>query len=359
MLGREPYRLFFPLGLLLAAAGVTPWILFARGALSTWPGVPHALVMSQGFFMSVAIGFLATMGPRRTGTPPLSSAAIGLLAAALAATGVLLLAGATAAAEGLHALVLAGLAVTAFRRMRASTQPLPPSFVLMPIGVALAAAGAALLIVLPELALGRALAAQALMICLVLAVAPILVPTILGPPASFRVAHLAAGLLVAGSFAVEQWISTRAGLWLRGAVCAYALAGAGALAASPRPGLHRALFRLALLLVPLGLLAAGAFPERRIALLHITYAGGFAGLIMAVTIHVSLFHAGRGALADRWPALALAAAACLLGAVSIRTGLEGFGDRYLDAMVVASSLWLGAVAVWAVFLFPHLRWRRS
>ena len=312
--------------------------------------------------IEVAIGFLGTMFPKRTGAEPLSTLAIILLALGLVLASLTLLAGQTGMAEALHLLTLAGIAIEATRRARVVAVAAPPSFVLVPAGAALGAAGAALLLAAPELALGRTLAAQGLMLSLVLAVAPILLPGILGVEAPWgmgRGRHLAIALLLAISFAVEQWLSTRGGLWLRATVCALALTAAGALAPTGRPGAHRALFRVALWLVPFGLLAAGSFPERRVALLHLTYVGGFAGLIFAVSVHVTLFHGGRAAVADRWPMRVVLGAACLLGAAGTRAVLEGFGARYLDAMVVAAGLWLVAVAAWSAFLLPYLRRRRS
>jgi uncharacterized protein involved in response to NO len=366
-LRREPYRLFFPLGLGLAAAGVVPWVLFARGLMPRWPGEAHALIMSQGFFLAVAIGFLGTLLPRRTGAAPLSPAMLAALAAGTVASAVALLWGATVVAELLYLASFAGLAAVAVTRLRLAPSAPPPSFVLVPAGAALGAIGAGLLVAASAGAapwtasLGRALVAQGLMICLVLAVAPVLVPIILAgrpaPRAGRRAPHVGAALLVAASFPVEQWLSVPAGLLLRAAVAGAALVAAGALAPATRRGAHRAAFRLALLLVPLGLLASGLFPERRIALAHVTYAGGFALLILAVTVHVTFMHGGREQQAERWPVGVVIATVCLLAAAAARTMLEGSGAAYLDAMLFASALWLAAVAAWGAVLLPALRRR--
>src|SRR5207249_2089651 len=70
---REPFRLLFPLSVLLAWAAVLPWVLFGAGLTRAWLGAFHALTMTQGFLVAVAVGFLATMIPRRTGTAPPST----------------------------------------------------------------------------------------------------------------------------------------------------------------------------------------------------------------------------------------------------------------------------------------------
>jgi uncharacterized protein involved in response to NO len=353
---REPYRLLFPAGLLLAAAGVLPWLLFARGALSTWPGPAHTLVMSQGFFVAIACGFLGTMLPRRTGTAALSGPAVLGLAAAPLLLCLAIFAGSVAVAQVIYVAIFAGLGLAAARRARRAAPP-PASFVLVLGGALLAVTGAVLLFLEPTSGLGRTLVSQGLMLCLVLATAPILLPALLGTPptSATRLPYVLAFGTLAASFAIELWLSVTAGLLLRAATCAAVLVHAGVLLPATRPGVHRALFRLALLLVPLGLCAAGLMPEKRVAFLHITHVGGFALLILAVSVHVTLLHGDRADLASGRPVRVIAAGLCLLGAVALRAMLENFGDRYLEIMVAATALWLAAVLLWGSFLLPHLR----
>jgi uncharacterized protein involved in response to NO len=366
-LRREPYRLFFPLGLGLAAAGVVPWILFARGVTPIWPGLTHALIMSQGFFLAVAVGFLGTMLPRRTGAAPLAPGGLLALGCGTVASSAALLLGAPVVAEILYLASFSVLAASAARRFRTARAAAPPSFVLVPAGALLGVTGAGLLIAAASgapawtMTLGRALVAQGLMLCLVLAVAPVLIPAFFtGQPAQGsgrRAPHVAAALLLAASFPVEQWLSASVGLLLRAAVCAVALVAAGVLAPATRAGAHRAAFRLALILVPLGLGASGLFPARRVALAHVTYAGGFGLLMLAVTAHVSFMHGGRERQADRWPLAVVVATVCVLATAALRASLEGFGARYLDAMVSAGALWLVAVGAWGAVILPALRRR--
>src|SRR5438067_5750236 len=92
---REPYLLLFPLGALLAWAGVLPWLLFALGATPLY--VPmleaigyraafHPIAQVEGFLTCFAVGFLFTFVPRRTGTaPPAAWQMILALAAPVAA----------------------------------------------------------------------------------------------------------------------------------------------------------------------------------------------------------------------------------------------------------------------------------
>src|SRR5215471_8126085 len=80
---REPYRLFFPLGILFGLAGVAIWPLYSFGLTATYSGRSHALVQTGGFLYAFIAGFLLTAVPRFTGTKVPSSAAQYTLATAL------------------------------------------------------------------------------------------------------------------------------------------------------------------------------------------------------------------------------------------------------------------------------------
>src|SRR5213596_396275 len=69
----EPFRIFFPLGVLVGISGVSLWPLFFGGMHhSFYPGVMHARLMIEGFMGAFIFGFLGTAFPRLTGTPHLS-----------------------------------------------------------------------------------------------------------------------------------------------------------------------------------------------------------------------------------------------------------------------------------------------
>jgi hypothetical protein len=65
----EPYRILFPLGALLAWAGVLHWLLLATGATDEYRSTFHAIAQIQGLMTCFAVGFLFTFIPRRTGAP--------------------------------------------------------------------------------------------------------------------------------------------------------------------------------------------------------------------------------------------------------------------------------------------------
>ena len=364
-MSREPYRLFFPLALILGIAGVLPWVLFSRGQMSSWPGLPHALVMSQGFFLAVAIGFLGTMLPRRTGAKPLSLPLLTALGVATVFAASAELAGQTVVAQIGILFVWGALVVAAARRIGSAKEAPPPSFILVATGVLFGEVGAALLLASALGApawtgfSGRALVSQGVMVAMVVGIAPVLIGPVLSGEAGKRGGrtwpHIVAALVLVLSFVVDAVLAPAFGLILRGGVALVAIVAAGALRPATEPGAHRALFRLSLLLVPLGLLVAALLPEKRVAMLHVCFGGGFALMILAITVHVTLLHGGRPEIASRWPIPVVAAGFLVLAATAMRAMLEGFGDAYIDAMFVAAALWIAAVLLWGAFLAPKLR----
>jgi uncharacterized protein involved in response to NO len=352
---REPFRILFPLGVILAWLAVLPWVLFGAGFIRAWLGSFHALTMTQGFLVAVAAGFLGTMIPRRTQTAPMSWLEVALCVGMLALVPVSLILEQVWLAEIGYLIVLVTLAQFAVRRMRASPRPPPPSFVFLPFGLAAGIAGA-LLILAGVVPMGRGLVQEALPLALALAVAPLLTPIIChGLPVADesrrRALPIAFALLFVVSFPLQHLVHERAGLLLRGLVVALHLGLSAQLLVAPTlPGLHRRLYRVALWLLPLGLLCAAARPAYRIPFLHLTFVGGLSLLVFAVSFHVVFLHTGREAQAHRWPRPVIAVGALTLLAAGARALAEHLPNHYFGALALASSLWLAGAVVWGVTL---------
>ena len=188
---REPFRLFFPLGVLLGWLGVGHWLLYALGATTTYSCLGHGLAQVEGFLPAFALGFLLTALPRRTqGAPPspalISACALGVTVAAAAAVTEH-----EAVAQVAFIAVIVLLVAFAARRFatRASGRRPPANFVLIPIGLLHGLAGAVLILVATlgegvawTLGLGRLFVQQGLFLCLVVGVAGLLVPLMSGAP---------------------------------------------------------------------------------------------------------------------------------------------------------------------------------
>ena len=51
-LNREPYRVFFPLGIAIGVAGVAIWPLYYFSITSSYSGRAHAFIQIEGFVYS-------------------------------------------------------------------------------------------------------------------------------------------------------------------------------------------------------------------------------------------------------------------------------------------------------------------
>jgi uncharacterized protein involved in response to NO len=361
----EPFRLFFPLGILFGWLGVSHWILYATGVSSSYSGTTHANLQLEGFEIAFAAGFLFTAVPRRTAGPPASSFTLALTALGLVLTAIANLEGRPAFATWGYILAIATMVVFALRRFigardLASRRP-PASFVLVPIGFASGIAGAIITtdIFSPPLwvlSIGFDLIRQGVFFSLILGIGGLVLPLVLGypPPADVtaksapRIAALALlGLAIAGTFIVQHafewdWVITVRGLL----VLAGLLMQAGIHRAPRLPGLQRWIALIATWCVPLGPIFAGLLPDYRIALLHITFVAGFAMLTLAVGSHVVLSHTDREELRDRtrWPVLVYAFMMILAAATRVSADL--MPDSYFHHLAYASTVWIAGTFAW-------------
>ncbi len=371
---REPFRIFFPFGVLLGWIGVGHWLLYATGITATYSGFFHGQVMTQAFMMALAAGFLLTAVPRRTQSPPPSALEIVVALAALAAVAAAALAGRWALAQAAYAglfLVLLQFAVRRFLGYGAARRP-PASFVLVPIAVGQGLAGASLIVLATrpgapgwEIGLGRLLVEQGVFLSLAIGIGSLVLPLMAGeqPPADLGtspaerrklVGYATLGIALVASMVLEALGFVRVGPLLRAVVVAAGLAiGGGALRLPRKPGLHRRLTWLAVWLMPLGLLGAAYAPDLRIAFLHVLFIGGFSLMGFGVATHVSLSHLDLDALALGRPAAVVFLGVTMLLAMLARLGAD-FTHSYFEHLGYASAFWLAGSGVWLAFLGPKL-----
>jgi len=371
---REPFRLFFPLGVALGWLGVGHWLLYATGVTTTYSCQAHGLVQVQGFLMAFATGFLLTALPRRTASPPPSAAEVGLAAVALTATSVAAIVERWRIAEAAYGAVFALLLRFALRRFlgRGAGRRPPAAFVLVPLAALAGVAGGALLAggTLPgvpagAMTLGRLLVEQGVFLCLAVGVGSLVLPLMAGapPPADLgsapgetrrAVGYAAVGAVVLASLALEHAGWGRTAPLVRAAAVAAGLAlGGGALGEPRRPGLHRRLARLAAWLMPAGLTVSAAWPDYRVPALHVLFIGGFGLLAFAVATHVSFGHLGLEAVGAGSPTPVIALAAGLGLALAARF-VADWSDSYFAHLGWAAACWIGGSAAWLAYFGPRL-----
>jgi len=372
----EPFRIFFPLGVVLGWIGIGHWLLYTTGWSTTYSCMGHGFVQMQAFMMAFAVGFLLTALPRRTRSAAPSHIEMALFAGALVWTTAAAITERWLAAQAAYAFVFLLLLQFAVRRFaRAGRRP-PASFVLIPFALVHGIGGAALIALSTVgdapvwmLGLGRRMVEQGVFLCFVVGIGSLFLPLVAGmpPPADLgssprerwkAVGYFAAGIGIFLSLLVEELGGVRSGPLLRAAIVAIALGyGAGAVRGPRKPGFHRRLIWLAVWLIPVGLVLSAIAPDYRVPALHVVFVGGFSLMAFAVATHVSLGHLGFEDLAAGRPPAIVAVAVAILVALAARV-VADFTDSYFEHLGWAAAAWLVGSSIWLGFLGPKLL-RRS
>jgi uncharacterized protein involved in response to NO len=365
----DPFRLFFPLGIVLGVAGVAIWPAYFLGLTPGFSGRAHAFVQADGFLYAFVAGFLLTAIPRFTGTDgprlPAQYALAALLILATLAFEVQAFAVGHVAFLAAHATVIT-LAARRFRRRRQSP---PDTFVLVGAGMVTGLVGAALnaAVALDVLGprwdtLGRRMLTEGMVLLLVLGVGGFLGPRLLGfaPMPVVQIGSVAPAprrtslYLVAAAIVVVSLVG-EFGWGL--APLAYARAGAVTAVLLPtvkpwrRPASPTTVawcVWTGIWFVIAGSWLAAAAPAYRVDFLHVLFMGGFTLLILAVATRVTLSHGGHSLEAERrsWP-VRLGMASGLL-ALAVRVGATFTPNRFFELLALAGLVWIAGVLVWGV-----------
>lgn len=370
----EPFRIFFPLGVVLGWVGVGSWLLYSTGLSPSYSCIRHGLLQMQTFMMAFALGFLLTALPRRTSAPAASRGELGFGVLCLVLTTAALVDDRWILAQvgylGLL-LLLVQFGVRRFLSGAARRRP-PAAFVLIPMAVLQGAVGAVVLIVyfargLPTWSalLAQLLIEQGVFLALVIGIGSLVLPLMSGepPPADLgsspretrrAVAYIAAGLLLVGSLVAEARGADSAGPLLRAVVVAIALG----LTARPwrppgKPGLHRRLALAASWCLPAGLAASAIWPDYRVPALHVAFIGGFGLLTFAVATHVALSHLDLVEAATGHPPAIVAVAVGLVLAMAARVAADG-SESYFVHLGWAAGAWILGSAIWLGYVGPKV-----
>ena len=315
MVLEEPYRLFFPLGVLAGIWGVLMWPLFYAGHLGFYPNEAHARIMIGGFIGAFVAGFLGTAFPRLAGSHRWAVGEFAaillcwLLAVAAWSRGMVQ-AGDEAFAVWLL-IILGGMVI---RVLRGRSDIPPPGFVLVLAGL-LGAAVSALGLARGSMAslelwrFARLWYFQGFLLLPLMGIGPYLLPRFFGmpsghsfdtsltPPAGWwprALASMVAGLCVIASLAIEAWGWPLVGQMTRATVVLGWFA-------SETPLFRRATqrttpgtaVRWSILSMAAGLACAAIWPFARIGSLHLFFVSGLGLATLAVGARVILGHAGR------------------------------------------------------------------
>ncbi|HWL54236.1 MAG TPA: NnrS family protein [Chthoniobacteraceae bacterium] len=372
----EPFRLLFPVGVLLGAVGIILWPFYWVQWLAVYPAIPHQRIMIEGFMTAFVIGFLTTALPRLLGASRVSLRETLALAALLVLLSVFHLAKLTLAGDLTFAATLLLLFGILGRRIRQRDDNPPPGFVLVGLGLLLTLAGACLVvgpIILPirwpgfVYALGPLLLYQSYLLP-IMGVGAFLIPRFYGlppksdfpesrqlPPGWLREAGFAAGY---GAVILAGFLLEAAG-WLR--------LGPGLRAAAFLLYFHRNLpkkrsgqpggtlgstLHIAAMAVPLAYLLMALWPQWRMAWLHLLFITGFNLLTFVIASRVLLGHSGQSHRFRARLVPVIVMATCLIIAFVARAGAEWVPQGRLPHLGYAAFFWLLGTGVWAAALLP-------
>jgi uncharacterized protein involved in response to NO len=380
---REPYRVFFPLGIAIGVAGVAIWPLYYFSITSSYSGRAHAFIQIEGFIYSFVAGFLLTAVPRftRTQVPgrPIQLVVAALILASAVAFDLLSERVGHLAFLAVHAILVA---LVAHRFVRRKSPP-PDTFALVGTGLLAGGvgtvlnAGIAWQLFSPALeVLGKRLLTEGMVLSLVLGVGGFLGPRLLGfaelpnfqqigspqheptrsrLPRNRHVVFAAAGLGILASVIAEYGFDWQ-GMALLRAVVASAVIGA-----TVRPWrfpVTRTTLAwcvwTAVLLLTAGLWVAALVPTYRVDALHIVFLGGFTLLILAVGTRVALSHGGHSLAAEKRSWVLRFGASTVLIAMLARIGAPFAPDTYFAHLATAAILWIAGLCAWGYYLIRLL-----
>jgi uncharacterized protein involved in response to NO len=385
---REPYRVFFPLGILFGLAGVAVWPLYSFGLTTTYSGRAHAMVQTYGFLYAFITGFLLTAVPRFTGTEPPARATQYSLAAVLLAAVTTSELRAFPAGTALFVVAHVILLTLLARRFARRTQNPPATFALIGFALVAGAIGALLEAgvaweVVPAAwdLLGKRLLTEGMVMLLVLGVGGFLGPRLLGfaplqRPVTLSTAedaedaepiHLSvlrspavesfiAGIAILTSLVAEYGFDVAWMAYLRAAIVSALVVGS--LRLWRRPATRTTLswtIWIAHWLIAIGVWIVAAAPKYRADFLHVLFVGGFSLLILAIGTRVTLSHGGHTAEKERrsWP-LRIGLTLGLI-AMLARVGAPFASATYFDHLTWAALLWMAGMSCWGGFILRVMR----
>jgi uncharacterized protein involved in response to NO len=369
---QEPFRIFFPAGVVLGFLGVSLWVLYYLGAGVPYPNVAHARLMIEGLMASFIFGFLGTAGPRLTSAPHFSLKEVVILF-----TLDLLAAGAHLGEAHRFGDVCFVICLSAFgwillKRFRRRKDNPPPNFVLVALGLLSGIAGAALLAWSEDAQyssayqFGSGLLNGCFVLLPILGVAPFFIDRLLELPGSdlpesrvfspqwkSRAAFNAlVGAVIIASFFIESIGPAPTGSWIRVAAIAVYL-----VARTPWQGriFLADYLRASLLFILAGFLAIAIWPNYRIGEMHMVFIIGFNLIVLTVATRVVLGHSGYLDRLSTRPWFFIAISVLLFFAMVSRITADLAPRARVIHLLGAAICWLIAALIWIIKVIPKVR----
>ena len=382
----EPYRLFFPLGILIALAGVGHWIFYAAGWMPHYSAYFHSSIQTQGYMVCFVVGFLMTAMPRFSSAKTAQTGEVLAVLALILGNAAALSFGKWIAAQVCFSGVLISLLLFAAKRVGAKSQSKssgvspPLEFVWVPIAVLHGLTGSFLMVLnqmekLPAswIQAAKLMNEQGFILCIVIGIGGFLAPRLMGTfrvyakpgqmpndPALLKIKkrvlifHIICGALFFASF----WIGVyhlRASYFLRAAIITAQYFWTCSFLRFPKT----TEFYAKLLWISLWMVVAGSWltfflPQYRSAMLHVLFIGGLSLMIFAVATMVIFSHGGAPEqLRKPLPALWIVGAG-VFASLGLRLTAAFLPEHYFKLLGASATVWVLGSAVWFFLTVPKI-----
>lgn len=378
-LRREPFRIFFPLGICFSLLGVSHWLFYAIGVTHTYSGFYHATIQVGSYMACFVFGFLLTALPRFASAPPATTTElltiIGLFMVQLLCVSW----GRWIFAELCFIGLLVMLAIFAGRRFagRSSSVGPPTEFVWILVSLLFGVSGTALLILgqlgvlgLWALAMGRPMVQQGFLLSIVMGVGGFMAPRLMGrgfPTVTPTLEearrirqrrtrlHMLAAVVLGSTFWMEQAGAMRVAYLVRALVVTAELAWTTQFYRPAKVAdLYVRFVWISLWMIVAGLWLIVLVPAHRVALLHIVFLGGFSVMAFAVGTMVVLSHSGQAPLLRRPLWVLRLTGTMLAAALAFRLAADVLPHQFFALLGIAAACWIIAGMGWLMFVAPRL-----
>ena len=374
----EPFRLFFPVGMLFGIIGVALWPLFFAGMLGYYPSVAHPRLMIDGFAGFFIFGFMMTAGPRLLGAPAFGSKCVLAIFSLGCLSSLAFIFNQVVTGDALFGLTTAAMLFKANQAYRARTDMPPPGFPLAALGLVSACVGSVLLALTATYwpnatayALAKILLFQGFTVLPIIGVGAFFFPKIIGgtnrhdfdetmtPSAEWkrRSRH---SIFAAIGFAVSVVIElsghiTTAYILRTVTLAAYILTQLPWMEFRRKERMHGLQLIFALSTIAIGLLGAAFFPGYKVAWLHAYFFVGLTGTIFLVSIRVVFGHSDRPDLIKKSVKIFAWVTGALILAAATRIVADFRPDLSTTHYIYASVLWLLCAIIWLCFVAPKTK----
>ncbi|MBI1884178.1 MAG: NnrS family protein [Chlamydiae bacterium] len=373
----DPYRLFFPLAIVMGMVGVGHWLFFALGWTSSYSGFFHSSIQMQAYMASFVVGFLLTSLPRFASLPHATAGELFTFALLIILEWFFARHGWWSLSESCFLGLLMTLGFFAFRRFskRRLTNLPPVEFVWIPIALLQGAIGVICLILgrrgwgpLFLLKVGKPMLDQGFLMSIVLGVGGFLAPRVMG---NFRPMvnaqemflgqgkkmrhrnirlHLFLGFCMFSSFWFEAISLSRVAYLSRAVIVTSSFFLSRSWKFPKAKDFFLWLLWISIWMVILGSWAIPLFYRYRVEMLHIVFIGGFSLMTFSVGTMVVLGHAGESQRLKKPLPVLWGVAIALAMALVLRVVAPFYPKFYFQILGLASFCWISAALSWFGFI---------